>query len=68
MKTLIKNLLKWSIYSIGFYLMLTLISIQFKFSEWLWIILAVILGFFAGILNEISSTLKSINNQLRDRT
>lgn len=68
MKNLLKNLVKWSIYSIGFFLMLTPIHIEFKFSCWFWVIISTVLGFFAGLLNEISSTLKSINNQLRGRS
>jgi len=59
-----KNLSKWASYSVMFGLLLT--PFQLGFLEI--ISISLIIGFFAGILNEISSELKSINNQLRDRS
>jgi hypothetical protein len=67
MKNLLKNLLSWSIYSLGFYLTLMPLHCEFKYSCGFWILISILIGFFAGLLNEISSTLKSINNQLRGK-
>jgi hypothetical protein len=61
------NLIKISFYSLFFALITAPLTIRFGFSVNEIIALSVTLGFFAGILHEITSELKSINNQLRNR-
>ena len=65
---IMKQLFRWAIYSMGFGALLAPIFIHFELTSF-WEIVSVsfTLGFFAGILNEISVELKSINNQLRGR-
>ena len=56
------RLLKWMIYSIGFAAISTPIHLQLNCSEWTWVTTSLIIGFFAGLLNEILSQLKKLND------
>jgi uncharacterized membrane protein YecN with MAPEG domain len=67
MKQFFSHLFKWAVYTVGFFFILSPVAHQFNFSNWFWFSIALIIGFFAGILNTISGTLKSINNQLRGK-
>ena len=55
------RLLKWIIYSIGFAAISTPIHLQLDSSAWTWVTVSLIIGFFAGILNEILSQLRKLN-------
>lgn len=55
------RLLKWMIYSIGFAAISTPIHLQLNSSELTWATASLIIGFFAGILNEILSQIKKLN-------
>ena len=64
-----KHLFRWAIYSMMFGVLLTPLFIRFQLVGFLEIVsISFTVGFFAGMLNEISSELKSINNQLRGRS
>lgn len=64
---MIDNLIKISLYSLFFALITAPLTMRFNLSGNEIISLSVTLGFFGGILNEMTSELKSINNQLRNR-
>lgn len=53
-----KKTLKWVVYSIGFSIISIPIHLQIGSSVWTWISVSMILGFFAGILNEILAEIK----------
>ena len=64
-----KHLFRWAIYSMGFGMLLSPLMIHYGLTSfWEIVSISFSVGFFAGILNEISSELKSINNQLRGRS
>lgn len=64
-----RQLFRWAIYSMGFGALLTPLFIHFGLTSF-WEIISTSfgVGFFAGILNDISYKLKSIDNQLRGRS
>ena len=66
---IMKHLFRWANYSMGFGALLTPLFIHFGLTSfWEIVSISFSVGFFAGILNEISAELKSINNQLRGRS
>lgn len=61
------NLLRWVVYSIAFGIILLPLMIHWGLTSVLEIFsISLTFGFFAGILNEILSELKSNNNRLHE--
>jgi uncharacterized membrane protein len=62
-----KYIFRWSIYAMMFGLLLSPLMVHYGLTSFLEIIsISFSVGFFAGLLNEISSELKSINNKLEN--